>query len=198
MCSSFGFFQKLKEQTGGFHERTSKELWASLWSLSDQIKDWLPTLITNSGLVPISDTRMTTGAYQHVAPDHVVNGGQGHEASLCKEQYWIHTHSPSLLSQKSFQHPSLFADIVRGAQVNCVFSNCQLCHELLVCLLCLISLIKRLQNSQVHNWLLLSTQLPIVPTTMTHTAEIFFFSVIIVCNTRCTTKCLSFPTCAHT
>jgi hypothetical protein len=39
---------------------------------------------------------------------------------------YTHTLSPSLLSQKSFQHPSLFADIVRGAQVNCVspIANC--------------------------------------------------------------------------
>jgi hypothetical protein len=158
----------------------------------------LPTLITNSSWVPISDTRMTTGAYQHVAPDHVVNGGEGHEASLCKEQYWMHTHSPSLLSQMSFQHPSLFvADIVRGAQINCL---------------------SPIANYAMNSWLLLclfdqpdqtitkqsGAQLIVVLYTIANcannnndTAEKTFFSVIIVCNTRCTTNCLSFPTCTQ-
>jgi hypothetical protein len=109
----------------------------------------------------------------------------------------LNTHTLSILTfSEVFSASIIVCWYCQRCTCKLCFSNCQLCHELLVCLLCLISLIKRLQNSQVHNWLLLSTQLPIVPTTMTHTAEIFFFSVIIVCNTRCTTKCLSFPTCA--
>jgi hypothetical protein len=37
-----GYFKNSKNKIGGFHERTSKELWAALWSLSDQIKDYPP------------------------------------------------------------------------------------------------------------------------------------------------------------
>ncbi len=197
MCSSLRLFQKLEEQTGGFHERTNKRT-VGIFVVSQWPDQRLPTLITNSSWVPISDTRMTTGAYQHVAPDHVVNGGEGHEASLCKEQYWMHTHSPSLLSQMSFQHPSLFvADIVRGAQINCL---------------------SPIANYAMNSWLLLclfdqpdqtitkqsGAQLIVVLYTIANcannnndTAEKTFFSVIIVCNTRCTTNCLSFPTCTQ-
>jgi hypothetical protein len=112
----------------GFMKEPAKELWASLWSLSDQIKDYPPWF-----WCPISDTRMTTDVYQHVAPDHVVNGGGKGMRQACAKSSTECTHTlHPLLSQMSFQHPSLFCWYCQRCTNKLFFANCQLCHELLI------------------------------------------------------------------
>jgi hypothetical protein len=37
-----GYFKNSKNKLVGFMKEPTKELWASLWSLSDQIKDYPP------------------------------------------------------------------------------------------------------------------------------------------------------------